>query len=82
MITHGCAIVFAKTIHAVGDHLTRCYAKAFGCDFSEARMKRNEQAQGVRRQPIETGPQVDIGELADNNQRQSAVPSDGFALLD
>ncbi len=40
VVAHGDQMVFAKMIHAAGDHFTRHLARAEGVDFEEARKRR------------------------------------------
>ncbi len=48
VIAQGGHMVFAKTIHAAGEHLTRQRAQAQGVEFAEARQMRIEEAAAGR----------------------------------
>ena len=83
MIAHGAAIVFAKAIHAAGDHFTRFFADKQGIDFTEARQARFEHANTANRPAREAGPSIanHDGGVEDAGDRRS-TQADGFTLLD
>ncbi len=83
VIAHGSKVVFAKTIHAAGDHLIRHYAKSHDVDFSEAREARIDQADS---KPVSDARESGFASPVDDLDRVSgATPgrgSAGVAMLD
>lgn len=53
VIAHGEQMVFAKTIHAAGDQITRQLAKAMGVTFAEARIARIKRQNAPAKAPAE-----------------------------
>ncbi len=83
VVTHGADIVFAKTIHAAGDHFTQQYAEANGLDIEEARRARIEMAAGGDDTVAVDSPSPDAAPQAQHalGDRRGAPPS-GFAMID
>ncbi|MAE65616.1 MAG: hypothetical protein CMJ18_15210 [Phycisphaeraceae bacterium] len=81
VITHGSEIVFAKAIHAAGDHFTRHYAKLHDVSFAEARTARISQAAETGT-PGETPapPRQPAGGIREMGARGAGRPT-GMAVL-
>jgi Tfp pilus assembly PilM family ATPase len=62
VIAHGTRMVFAKMIHAAGDHFTRQVAEARSIGFDEARKARIEASCGVDGRPALAAPLADSSE--------------------
>lgn len=78
IIAHGGEMVFAKTIHAAGDHLTRHRAKRDGMSFSEARAARVRETANSTSQ---AAPQPAVPALAAAAGDDSSAPA-GLAILE
>lgn len=70
-IAHGEKLVFAQTIHAAGDQLTRAMAHAEGISFSEARERRHYNAVN--------GSGSSVGRSSASTQAVAAEPQAGGA---
>lgn len=79
VIAHGQELVFAKTLHSAGDHLTRAFAEAHGVSFNEARQRRIDEA-AVDMQPQAAAPEPEPE--PEPVLAASARQPSGFALLD
>lgn len=77
MVSHGANIVFAKTIHAAGDHLTRALAQRLGVDFAEARRRRVLKEEESQVEPVVARVQTNKPLLRTPSRSRS-----GFALLE
>lgn len=62
VIAHGTRMVFAKMIHAAGDHFTRQIAEAKSIGFDEARKARIEAASNAPSRPASAAPPADPSE--------------------
>ncbi len=84
VIAHGSQMVFAKTIHAAGDHLTRAYARRKKLEFAAARKQRiADTADTPRREAAGPGPAIDNSPVAgETSLAGSGRAGTGFALLD
>lgn len=75
VIAHGGQMVFAKTIHAAGDHLTRERAKRDNTSFMDARASRLREVAGKSAPAEQPAPEpVAVG--------GGDPPSGAFALID
>lgn len=79
VIAHGDEAVFAKTIHAAGDHFTRAYAQQQDLSFAQAREERILQAGGAVEMPV-AAPVAAAAE-GDTSRRGSGIGA-GLAVLD
>lgn len=75
LIAHGSEMVFAKAIHAAGDHLTRTLAKARSLSFHDAREARWSQAGD------DGSAAVEEAKVAPAQTAQAAART-GLAILD
>ncbi len=92
VIAHGAQMVFAKTIHAAGDHLSRALARQRKLSFADARELRiNELANARAAQPAASaapvGAAVGEGQPAApmapaGVERRGGEGRSGFAMLD
>jgi Tfp pilus assembly PilM family ATPase len=78
VIAHGADMVFAKAIHAAGDHLTRTLAQSRSMSFHEAReMRWNSAGDGAATATLEAKAAAPPGPPA-----AATPPRTGLAILD
>lgn len=83
VIAHGSELIFAKTVHAGGDHLVRAYAARRGIGFAEAREARIGQAaeQGDAT-AMTMAPAAASAAAEQASGWRGGAPAAGLAILD